>query len=223
MKIGIYKITSPSKKVYIGQSCNINFRFNSYKKLKRCKGQTKLYSSFIKYGVNNHIFEIIEECNLEELNVKERYWQEYYDVLNKEKGLNLVLAKFDGKSGYMSDEVKEKISKANKGRIHSEEFKKRCSERMKKQGISKEAQKIGAEKRKGRKLSKYVIDKIIATKRSKSNYLIHQYSLDNNFLKEWSSLSEIKEVLGINSPNIHACITNKTKYSHGYKWKKINK
>jgi len=30
--IGIYKITSPSNKVYIGQSINIEKRFKSYKR-----------------------------------------------------------------------------------------------------------------------------------------------------------------------------------------------
>jgi len=28
--VGIYKITSPTKKVYIGQSTNINFRWITY-------------------------------------------------------------------------------------------------------------------------------------------------------------------------------------------------
>jgi len=33
---GIYKITSPTNKVYIGQSTNILFRFRAYKRL-NCK------------------------------------------------------------------------------------------------------------------------------------------------------------------------------------------
>jgi len=28
--IGIYKITSPTGKIYVGQSCNIERRFNTY-------------------------------------------------------------------------------------------------------------------------------------------------------------------------------------------------
>ena len=58
---GIYKITSPSEKNYIGQAVNINKRFYRYKSLD-CSQQIILYKSFIKYGVENHIFEIIEEC-----------------------------------------------------------------------------------------------------------------------------------------------------------------
>ena len=56
--IGIYKITSPLGYIYIGQSINIDYRFNVYKKLK-CKSQLRIYNSFVKYGVDNHIFEII--------------------------------------------------------------------------------------------------------------------------------------------------------------------
>ena len=66
--IGIYKITSPNNNIYIGQSINIEKRFVQYKKLRSCCNQIKLYNSFVKYGVDNHIFEIIEECNIEFFN-----------------------------------------------------------------------------------------------------------------------------------------------------------
>lgn len=86
---GIYKITSPTKKVYIGQSVNIYSRYCSYKRAERSRKQRALYNSFKKHGVKNHTFEIIEECDFEQLNIRERYWQDYYDVLNG--GLNCML------------------------------------------------------------------------------------------------------------------------------------
>ena len=52
--IGIYKITSPSDRIYIGQSIDINKRFRKYYNLK-CKQQPKLYNSLCKYGVDAHI------------------------------------------------------------------------------------------------------------------------------------------------------------------------
>ena len=70
---GIYKITSPSGKVYIGQSIDIKRRFTSYKTLNKSKRQVKLYNSFVKYGVENHIFETIEECLVDFLNERERF------------------------------------------------------------------------------------------------------------------------------------------------------
>ena len=120
--VGIYKIVSPSNKIYIGQSTNIEKRFETYKKF-QCKGQPKLYKSLKKHGVDLHSFYKIEECFLENLNERERYWQYYYNVI--EEGLNLILTKTSNKSGYISQEIKNKISNSslgvsrNKGRKQS--------------------------------------------------------------------------------------------------------
>lgn len=105
--IGIYKITSPSGKVYIGQSINIEKRFKDYKYLCNCKGQIKLYRSFTKHGVGNHIFEIIENCIESELNNRERYWQDFYNCMYV--GLNCKLTTTNDKSGRLSIETRYKI------------------------------------------------------------------------------------------------------------------
>lgn len=84
--IGIYKITSPSNKIYIGQSKNISFRIKCYEKL-RCKGQTKLYNSLRKYGFENHTIEIIEQCSIDKLNDLEIHYISLYDCCNT--GLNI--------------------------------------------------------------------------------------------------------------------------------------
>lgn len=86
---GIYKITSPSGKIYIGETVNFKKRFDRYKSL-QCKNQIKLYNSFIKYGIDNHKFEILEECEINELKCRERYYQDIYNVLS-EIGMNLKL------------------------------------------------------------------------------------------------------------------------------------
>jgi hypothetical protein len=106
--IGIYKITSPTGKIYIGQSTNINNRKYYYSSIK-CNKQPKLYNSLLKYGWEQHIFEIVEECNLEQLNDKEIYWGMYYNVLG-EDGLNLRLG---DANGVCSEETKQKIGLTN--------------------------------------------------------------------------------------------------------------
>lgn len=88
--IGIYKITSPTDKTYIGQSKCILSRWERYRK-GRCEQQRKLFHSLIKYGWYNHIFEIVEECSIEDLNCRERYWQDFYEVSDRDKGLNSLL------------------------------------------------------------------------------------------------------------------------------------
>lgn len=116
--VGIYKITNPKGKVYIGQSMNIERRFRGYKKLTNCKGQTKLYHSLIKYGTINHTYEIIELCNVEMLNERERYWQEFFNSI---KDLNCNYVSTECKKQVTSDEVKQKMSLAHKGKKHSPE------------------------------------------------------------------------------------------------------
>lgn len=72
--IGIYKITNvKNNKIYIGQSSDIYRRFQDH--------QTKGKSSRIpvdvaiqKYGKDSFTYEILEECNIAELNEKETFW-----------------------------------------------------------------------------------------------------------------------------------------------------
>lgn len=77
MTTGIYKIVCPYGHVYIGQSINIEKRFRQHK-ANRTKGYAKLKSSFNYHGSYNHLFEIIEECEFEQLNNREKYWFDYY-------------------------------------------------------------------------------------------------------------------------------------------------
>jgi group I intron endonuclease len=119
--IGIYKITSPSKKVYIGQSVNIKRRFLDYKKSLK-KQQIKLFNSIKKYGYENHIFEIIEECPTELLNERERYWQDFFDCV--ENGLNCRLTKTNDKSGKLSKETIEKLKNKDFSYLKGNSFRK---------------------------------------------------------------------------------------------------
>ena len=118
--IGIYKITNPKGKIYIGQSVNIEKRWNRYKNLipKDCIGQPLIYRSLIKYGVKNHIFEIIELCNKEELNKLESYYIVLYNSFNSKCGLNLTIG---GTNYLFSDISRRKMSIAQKNKIVSKE------------------------------------------------------------------------------------------------------
>ena len=112
--IGIYKITNPTGRIYIGQSKEMKVRERTYRKIKEdVKRQPKLYNSLEKYGWEAHTFEIIEECNIEDLNCRERYWQDFYDVLNK--GLNCVLQDCGELKRVCSDETRKNISESKKG------------------------------------------------------------------------------------------------------------
>lgn len=83
--IGIYKYQNKiNDKIYIGQSVNIERRYLQHiqdAKNRPEKG-TGIDIAINKYGINNFTFEIIEECPVEQLNEREKFWIEYFDSYN---------------------------------------------------------------------------------------------------------------------------------------------
>jgi len=128
MKIicGIYKITSPSGKVYIGQSKNVYKRWTAYNSL-NCKSQPYIYNSLRKYGVNNHKFEIIYECDEDYLLQYEEDYIYLYDSNNAEYGLNINCYS-DLRIQELKEEKRLKEIKLNKKRKYNREYRKRINE-----------------------------------------------------------------------------------------------
>lgn len=124
--IGIYKITSPNGKIYVGQSINVESRLAQYKKFQNCSSQPILYNSLKKYGVDKHKFEVITECLENQLNDLERYYQEIYSCVGK-NGLNCRYVKTEDRSGSFS---KEHLATRKKF-THGEAFRKMRSKNTK--------------------------------------------------------------------------------------------
>ena len=131
--IGVYKITSPSGKIYIGQSWNIERRFKEYTR-KSNKKQTKLYNSFLKHGVETHKFEIICEFpNDIDQKILDNYEIFCYDQY-KEGGYLLLNSREAGRGGKLSEEAKRKIGLIHKGKKLSKEEIIRREESVKRNG-----------------------------------------------------------------------------------------
>jgi len=115
--VGIYKITNPKGNIYIGRSFNIEKRFSRYKSL-NCKSQLMLYRSLLKYGVENHSFDIITigDYNNELLNELEIHYIRLYDSFNK--GLNLTEGGKGMKGFYPTVETRKKLSDSKKGKTY---------------------------------------------------------------------------------------------------------
>lgn len=126
MTTGIYKITSPSGKIYIGQSRNIKERWLDYRDTS-CKSQIKLHNSLKKYGWKTHKFEIICECLLEELDQKEKHYISFYKTFNTPHGLNLMDG---GANGTHSLETREKLRKSHIGKKLSEAAREKVSQSL---------------------------------------------------------------------------------------------
>jgi group I intron endonuclease len=134
--VGIYKITNPKGKVYIGQSKNIENRFKIHLRESNLQKKNKLYNSFKKYGAENHTFEIVEECALEDLNRLEEYYGTKYNVL--EEGLNHRLGNGKWHLNTLTVDHRAKISEAMKGVKWSVE----TIEKRRKSMIGKNTQKV---------------------------------------------------------------------------------
>lgn len=91
--IGIYKITNLiNNKVYIGLSTNIKERWRAHRsrpfQKKSHQYNYYLYRAIRKYGLENFSFEVVEECQKEELGEKEIYWINYYHSNDEQFGYN---------------------------------------------------------------------------------------------------------------------------------------
>jgi group I intron endonuclease len=163
----IYKITNPEGKIYIGYTTNFVKR-QSFYKLNKGKGQTKLYDSINKWGWDIHKIEIIEECHKDYLKFKEKYWIEYYN--SNSDGLNSN----NGGGGVLTHTSKTKNLISEKGKTN------------------KGKRKISHWKGKSRG-KEFALNMSLTRKNKpnpKNNKPILQYDLQGNFIKEWASIQE---------------------------------
>lgn len=242
---GIYKITSPSGKIYIGQSLNIKKRMSIYRSNMAFQ-QPKIHRSFKKYGFENHTFEIIEECPLELLDEKEAFYkQQVINELGWSKALfcdihdqgsgprseetckklsegkkgkkhsKIHSNKGVKREGWMNDEIKGKIRAKNKGKIKPP----RSYEHCKKLSLSQLGKSKGHKGRvspmKGKIQSAESREKARLNNLMKNATPILQYDLNGNFIKKWDKASDAYEI----SKGIFNNLRNQAKFSGGYIWR----
>lgn len=185
-----------SEKWYIGQTVNPEGRFNCHiDRAINKKDKTYFYNSIRKYGLENFVYCVLEENVLREnLNMREMDWIEYYDSFYC--GYNMTAG---GNQTIFSEEFKEKMSEANKGRIpwnkgkhgiYSEETLKKLSESLNgKPGywtnkhLSEETKKKLSESLKGKP----------SWQKGKPSYNrkpVSKYDLNGNFIKKYDCITD---------------------------------
>jgi group I intron endonuclease len=188
---GIYKITSPSRKVYIGQSVDIKRRFREYSTLS-CRHQISLFNSFKKYGAQRHKFEILQQCERDKLNELEKYYVDLFQCFNSKYGLNLR----DGggresKMGPITEEKRRKLREShkgqtahNKGKLMSKDQYEKCKNTMFKAGS------VGI--RKGVKLTQEHKEKLRIAHTGKKLSTEHKQNISNKLKGRPSKLKGAK-------------------------------
>jgi group I intron endonuclease len=231
----IYKTTNLiNNKVYIGQDINNN---NSY-----IGSGTILKNAIKKYGKKNFKKEILENClTKKELDLREQYWINYYNSTNKKIGYNIS----NGGGGCVgckhSVESKEKMSISSSGNKNPM-FNKSLEDVWRDKGLSEQEisdkktkwllnhntyfrdnNPFKGSKRNGdknpffNKNHSVETKKVLSEKANKKKVL--QYTIDNEFIKEWESTMEVYKTLKINCRN---CCRGLTKTACGYIWKYKN-
>jgi group I intron endonuclease len=127
----IYKLISPSGKIYIGQTkSDLDKRFvqhiNSWKRWTTNKSKkgvcTKLFYGFDSYDPESWIKEIIYETNSkEELDTKEIYFIELFDSI--QNGYNITKGGNGRKVDFLDEDHKQNISDSRKEYFDTEEGK----------------------------------------------------------------------------------------------------
>jgi group I intron endonuclease len=232
-KIGfIYKITSPTGRVYIGKTTRLNDRISYYRNNNK-GGQKMLDSSIKKHGWDQHKFEVIDEAPADQLNDLEiRYIKEHntfhYDNSN---GMNLTRGG-EGTLGRKSspEAIAKQIAKRI-GTKRSDATRKLMSD-LKKGKAPKGAFYVRTEKHleilRQNNINRVVPEEeIIRRKQTRLNRLIEQHEAilqidptTGDVVKEWVMLpKDIAKHFNVCDTNILRCLNGYNKVSLGHIWK----
>ena len=235
---GIYLVKNKiNGKVYIG-STNVSFLRRFYSHFVDKSFSMPIKRAFIKYGIENFEYSILEftdNLSKNEIEQKELYWITKYNSTDRKIGYNIVKdpRRFSPiyekpviRIDIITKEVKnyDSILKASLdinlcagGIIMS------CK------SILKDKYTYTTNNKKFYWMYKKDFDMYgiknpnLRQERKGQQKSIIQYDLYNNIIKYWDSLFEIKEVLGFDCSNITKCCRNKTHSSYGYVWRYNNK
>lgn len=203
----IYKITNKiNGKMYIGKTIfTVEQRWKEHQKDSRRRDFEKrpLYSAIKKYGIENFSIEEVEECPIEILSEREKYWIEYYGSFKN--GYNATIGG-DGKQYVDYDLVV-----ANYKKLKNQT---KVAELMK---ISTDTVFNALKAKKERILTQQEIQV------NERGYIIYQYDKENNYLKSFpSARAAAREVNNNNSDgasHILDVCKGKRKTAYGYIWK----
>jgi group I intron endonuclease len=205
---GIYKIENLiNGKIYIGQSVDIQYRFRNHKSEsfnpKSNAYDTAIHRAIRKYGVDNFSFDVVEECDQDELREREIYWINYYNSFgvgyNLTSGgegvptINIKQVQKLWDDGLSIKEIAQALNCNQHTAIHILESYKNYN--------SQESYK------RGRKNA-----------RKKMNKSILQYDLHGVFVQKHESIAAASVATNIKRSNISSALTGKVLSAGGYQW-----
>lgn len=234
-KGGIYQIVNVSKeRYYIGSTKNFQQRFKEHKEM---LAGNRHHNQYLQNDFNNthgeFLFEILEICKTPELGlIREQIWlDKIYD--DQDQCYNMCPKVQDVTGRKHSQETKEKMSKAHKGKRFSDKTRKKISKAKKEQThlhfkSGKNNPMFGKHGEKhhffGKGHSQASKDKMSTNSRGIPNFkngkMVGQFDLESGeLIRTYSSASEAQRVIGIQG--VYKVVSKKGKSTGGFGWKYI--
>lgn len=243
----IYKITSPTGKVYIGQTINARRRYTDYKS-KKANKQPFLHKSIIKHGWHNHQFEVVHELPSDVTQDVINNYECIYIELYRSAGAVLLNTKEGGSNGRNSDESIKKANdkwkewynsnpvngikwiiqsiEARRGVPLTKEHRQKLSQKLKGRIVTEEHARNLSLATKGKPKKYKIEDTIAQSMRAKkiggwNKKPIVQMSLTGEFIKEWPSGTKAAKELGVSRKGIERCLKKQRggKTYGGFTWR----
>ena len=228
----IYKITNVvTSQIYIGSSVDIKERIRRhFKDLKANKHHSlKMQRSYNKYGRDSFFVENLITIPEQYRQKTEQWFLDNNDCyFNNEKIVSKpsclrVRSKEENERSRLrmlgneywklcppkTEDHKNKLRESARNRVWSDESRAKLSKSKK-----------GNNGRNGYKHTAETKSKMV--KSSPNKVEIHQYDLNNMFIREWESISEIVRTLGYEQASISRCCQGKQKTSYGFIFKYKN-
>lgn len=223
----IYKYTSPSNKIYIGQTTNEIKRRNSFRNSENYGG-VKIDNARKKYRHDNFKYEVVlrknylnEEDATFDLDLLETYYIAEYDSYNN--GYNSTFGG-GGSMGYIvSEDTKQRLRKVRIGENnpfygmhHTEEAKRKMKHNYNYNCNRKIGKNLSKESREN------IRGKLKGIKRPNLYKAVVQIDKDTNeVIKQWDSIRQAALSCNFNECGISQCCRMRIKSSKGYVWRYI--
>jgi len=211
LESGIYKISSiiKNERVYVGSAVSFKRRrITHFSALINNKHDNqRLQNHYNKYGAEDLLFEIIEICDKGELLAREQF---YIDTLSPFFNIAKIAGNCLGIK--RSEESRQRMSLAQKGRISNRKGARHSAESILKMSSSKKGKRHSESQR--------IKIGIAGTGKEKPMLRKKVFCIQTN--QEFKSLSDAAKQLGLNKANLGQVCNGKRKTINGLSFKYIH-